>query len=346
MTATAMVDEYMADEQVQLSTRADLPGTKLKLSRLGYGTSMLMSRLGRRQSLRLVAAALDAGITHFDTARLYGYGEAESVLGEALRGRRDRVTIATKAGILPPKPSAALSLARHVGRRVVSLNPELRARFRRAAEGMVKAGRFDIPALATSLDTSLRQLRTEKVDLLLLHECGEEDLRREELFRFLEEARAAGKITQYGLACTPEVTETALRSYPRFTPVIQFPSSVFERNLDRMHIPEECLVITHSALSSGFAELCSKLETDAALREMWSWRLGIDCGQRSAIAAMMLQYAAMRNRNGAVLFATANEQHIATSVRALENQYTRAQCDTLASLVNKLRGPAMGSGPQ
>src|SRR3954452_8900176 len=77
-------------------------------SRLGFGCGSVMGRVGRAASLRAIAAALDAGITHFDVARLYGYGEAETLLGEALRGRRDRVVIASKFGLMPPQASRAL----------------------------------------------------------------------------------------------------------------------------------------------------------------------------------------------------------------------------------------------
>ena len=66
--------------------RVELPGSELRLSRLGFGTAGLMARLGRRESVRLVEIAHDSGITHFDTARAYGYGEAESALGDFLAG--------------------------------------------------------------------------------------------------------------------------------------------------------------------------------------------------------------------------------------------------------------------
>jgi len=62
-------------------------------SRLGFGCGGVMGRVGRGQSLRAIAAALDGGITRFDVAPLYGYGEAE-VLGEALADKRDLVVLA------------------------------------------------------------------------------------------------------------------------------------------------------------------------------------------------------------------------------------------------------------
>ena len=99
-------------------------------ARLGFGCSMLMSRLNRADSLRLLNRAYDAGIRHFDTARLYGYGEAESVLGDFLKERRATVTVATKVGILPPKRTVLLTLAKAAARKIVAVSPALRARFR------------------------------------------------------------------------------------------------------------------------------------------------------------------------------------------------------------------------
>ena len=74
-------------------------------SRLGFGCASVIGRVSRRESERAIAAALDHGITHFDVAPAYGYGEAETVLGAALKGRRDRVVIASKFGLAAPRAS-------------------------------------------------------------------------------------------------------------------------------------------------------------------------------------------------------------------------------------------------
>ena len=68
--------------------------------RVGLGCVNLGSSTGtsERAGVRLVHAALDAGITLFDTADAYGAGASERVLGRALRGRREGVEIATKGG--------------------------------------------------------------------------------------------------------------------------------------------------------------------------------------------------------------------------------------------------------
>jgi aryl-alcohol dehydrogenase-like predicted oxidoreductase len=60
----------------------------MNASVLGFGCSAVLGRAGRRASLAALGAAYEAGITFYDTARSYGYGESEALLGEFLRGRQ------------------------------------------------------------------------------------------------------------------------------------------------------------------------------------------------------------------------------------------------------------------
>src|SRR5581483_5039711 len=70
----------------------------LEVSVIGLGCNNFGKRLDAAATARVVHAALDAGITFFDTADTYGHTRSEEFLGRALRGRRDDVVIATKFG--------------------------------------------------------------------------------------------------------------------------------------------------------------------------------------------------------------------------------------------------------
>ncbi len=72
---------------------------ELRISVAGLGCNNFGRRLNRKETRAVVDAALDAGINFFDTADVYGRGGSERQLGKALRGRRDRVVVATKFGI-------------------------------------------------------------------------------------------------------------------------------------------------------------------------------------------------------------------------------------------------------
>jgi aryl-alcohol dehydrogenase-like predicted oxidoreductase len=105
----------------------------LTVSLAGLGCNNFGARLDQGQTTEVVSAALDAGVTFFDTARSYGEGRSEEFLGVALRDRRDQAVVATKFG-----------------------SQGIEARGSRAE-------------LIRSLEASLRALRTDFVDVLQLH---------------------------------------------------------------------------------------------------------------------------------------------------------------------------------
>lgn len=74
------------------------PGTDLSVSVVGLGCNNFGSRADAHTTQLVVDAAIDQGITLFDTAESYGAGESERLLGRSLKGRRDQVVIATKFG--------------------------------------------------------------------------------------------------------------------------------------------------------------------------------------------------------------------------------------------------------
>ena len=120
------------------------------------------------ESIRAIHAALDEGVTFFDTADMYGAGHSEEVLGEALKGRRDRVVIATKFGdVMDP-----------VTRRAVGF--DARPEF-----------------IRQSLEASLRRLNTDYVDLYQFHIWGHPPAEAIPVRETLEELTREGKIRGY-----------------------------------------------------------------------------------------------------------------------------------------------------
>lgn len=127
--------------------------------RLGQGTwNMGDDPARRRAELEALRAGIELGMTLIDTAEMYGDGRSEALVGEAIAGQRDKVFLVSK--VLPQNAS--------------------RAGVARACEG------------------SLRRLKTDRLDLYLLHWSGSHPLA--ETVRGFEDLVAAGKIRAWGVS--------------------------------------------------------------------------------------------------------------------------------------------------
>jgi aryl-alcohol dehydrogenase-like predicted oxidoreductase len=124
----------------------------LRVSVLGLGTNAFGARAGRETAIEMVHRALDAGVTLFDTANVYQDGLSETILGEAVRGRRDRCIIATKAGLpIGAGPHDSGSSRHHLER-------ELAASLRRLGTDYVDLYQVHTFDPATPLEETLRAL--------------------------------------------------------------------------------------------------------------------------------------------------------------------------------------------
>src|SRR3990167_3531634 len=156
-----------------------------KSSLLAFGCASIMGRVGRHQSAIAVNNALEAGITHFDIARSYGYGEAESCVGTLLKRNRHRVVIASKFGITPSKSSYMLKCLKPLARMGRTILPKKIYKKTASAYGINPvAEKFVIKNITGGLETTLNNLQTDFLDIFFLHECHHGSI-TEELHGFL-----------------------------------------------------------------------------------------------------------------------------------------------------------------
>lgn len=203
--------------------RTLLPGTNLSATRLGLGTASLHHAFRSRDRQALLSAALDAGFTHFDTARMYGEGMAERELGQFFTGGlRQQVTIATKFGI-PARALferfPALMYAQRamggVGRRLglAPVGERVRALSREAAEN--------------SLTRSLKALRTDWVDILFVHEPVVSDIAAlQNLAEWLLQQKSSGRVRYLGLAGSAANCVAVMRQVEGVFDVLQVEDSL------------------------------------------------------------------------------------------------------------------------
>ncbi len=151
----------------------DLGQTGLKVSVLGFGASPLGGEFGaidESEGIRSVHRAIDLGINFFDTAPFYGRTRSETVLGQALEGRRHEVVLATKVG--------------RYGKTEFDFSPK---------------------TIIAGLEASLNRLKTDHVDVIYVHdiEFGDLALILNETIPALMKAKAQGKIGAVGVSGLP-----------------------------------------------------------------------------------------------------------------------------------------------
>lgn len=208
-----------------MSERAKSSGAAAAISRIGFGCARIYGGSETRRSTRLIEAALNAGIRHFDTAPMYGGGRAEEVLGQVLSGIPD-VTVATKVGIGRPPPNSErpikIAYRRFVHPMLTDM-PSVKARLRKlqtelwhSGSGTAKVQRSLSGAeIRRELTESLLRLKRDRVALYLVHEPDQFTLDDEALETFTALKRE-GIVDAFGLAYGRVVD-----SAPNFGTVVQ-----------------------------------------------------------------------------------------------------------------------------
>jgi aryl-alcohol dehydrogenase-like predicted oxidoreductase len=189
--------------------------TDLSVSAIGFGCARIggiFESAGRKATVGVLQRAVDEGIRLFDTEDMYAQGNSERLLGEALKGRRDRVVIATKFGYVVPSSTRWAS-------RVKPLLKPIVVRLGRRARAAPKVGAGQVwlqdfsPAhIQASVEASLRRLHTDYLDIYQLHSPPRDALERAEFVESLERLRQQGKIRYWGVACErPDDVSACLR---------------------------------------------------------------------------------------------------------------------------------------
>ncbi|MCQ4085562.1 aldo/keto reductase [Saccharibacillus sp. JS10] len=131
--------------------------TGMDVSVLGFGASEIGSGVSQNDVDKLLGSAIDEGLNIIDTAECYG--DSEELIGRAISHRRDDFYLFTKCG--------------HASR--------------------IDGADWDPVTLAATIDRSLKRLQVDHVDMIHLHSCSEEVLRKGEVIEVLQRAKQDGK---------------------------------------------------------------------------------------------------------------------------------------------------------
>ena len=206
---------------------AEIPGTALKVSRVGLGTwaigGLMWGGSDEAESVSTIRAALDQGITLIDTAPAYGFGRSEEIVGEALAGgRRSGAIIATKVGLEWRDGKV----------------------FRNASRARIM----------TEIDDSLRRLKTDHIDIYQVH-WPDPLTPIEETAEAMLDLHRQGKIGAIGAS---NFSVAQMEAFRRVAPlhVAQPPYNLFERESEAEILP---YCRKHQIATLGYGALCRGL---------------------------------------------------------------------------------------
>lgn len=298
-----------------------LPGSGGRMTtQLGFGCAYLSTaRTQETKSRRLLDAAWDAGIRHFDVAPFYGNGGTEALLGEFLREHPD-ASVTTKYGLLPP--TSAERVARRIRRQIPGLKQRL-------THLNPRKGRFDGHEARLFLERSLRRLNREFIDMFLLHEPEVGDLVHDDLLEFLHMAKAQGKIGEFGIGGEYRHIPDLYANRKEYCRILQFEWSILGPPLT---IPDSYR-IHYRVFAKASRTLSQRFDRDPDLARRWSDATGTDLAEPAVLSRLLLRVALDVWPDSPVLFSTANERHIFDNVRAAEEDGLRLPAERLAALI-------------
>ncbi|MFH5776589.1 aldo/keto reductase [Paracoccus sp. NGMCC 1.201697] len=211
-------------------------GSGITASVIGLGTwaigGWMWGGTDRAASIAAIQAAVDEGVSLIDTAPAYGQGVAEEIVGEALQGRRDKVVLATKCGLIWHARQGnhffdydGQPVHRHLGR----------------------------ASIIHEVEQSLRRLRTDCIDHYITH-WQDPTTPVEETMAALEELKRAGKIRSIG-ASNCSVSDVRAYLAAGQLDAVQEEYSMLRRDIEDTLLPV-CLqagvsVLSYSSLALG-----------------------------------------------------------------------------------------------
>jgi len=283
-------------------------------SRLGFGCASLGSRVSAADGLNALAGAFDAGVNWFDVAPAYGAGEAETLLGRFLRGRRDSAFVVTKVGMAPPRRLGALRIAYALGRPLAARATALRSSFRSLAFTRNRHMPLTAALIERSIGESLHRLGVDCVDVYALHDPDPADVARDDVRAALARTVERGQARAVAVAGGFDACRAALAAGGTYV-ALQTSAADLDHGGAEL-AGAGLLLVSHSVFGVGggaLAQLRAKLAA-APERHRRLVLAGYEADSRRAAAELLLDCALANNPEGVVLASMFDVDHRAADL--------------------------------
>ena len=269
----------------------------------GLGVNSAEDMLNEQEAIKLLNDALDRGIDFFDTARMYG--DSETIIGKAFASKRDQVVLASKC--------------RHLRDKIGKLPKSKQIK--------------DI--ILASLEESLVCLRTDYLDVYMLHQADVEILRNEEISHAFLELKAKGTVRAIGVS-TYSVEETAMAIDSEVWDLIQLPFNLMDQRQAALFAKAKesgVGIIIRSVLLKGLLSDRGKdlppplAEVEAHIKKFGE----LTNGGQFDLPALAIKFALSFQEVSAVLVGIDKESYLDHAVKSANGQYLNEERLRLAS---------------
>ena len=282
-------------------------------NKLGFGCASLSSMKSSRSVNRLLQTAYNLGITHFDTAPLYGQGFSETLLGTFIKNKRDKITVTTKFGLgnysvsnIPPVLALPLNYYRKTLKWKLSKSQLRESKPANEIDGnqtdlkTQAVKRISKAEIESSLSKSLIRLNTDYIDYYLLHENIPLNI-EEDAMEFLLRMKQRGIILALGIGSNLKMIDSLADNSIMNWQVLQYEyvpgqfSKLLEKHSGKIHF-------IHSSL-----KYCKNILAKDIPAESQAGYVLADC--------------ARQNISGKVLFSTRNISRLEKNLRSFHKYY-------------------------
>ena len=281
------------------------------IDNIGLGCVSLSTLPFEKTALKILNTAFEAGITHFDTAPLYGNGYSEKIVGKFLKTKRNKISITTKFGLSPKNPKQIpvwMALPLNSIKKKLYPIPNNYNSFQ--APVLIDYRKIDLSDIQNSFENSVKNLQVKYIDYYFLHE-GLPFFLTDEAMKYLEILKKNGDVGNVGIATSQINIKQLKADNCDFWDILQYENGSSYHPDDLINIYPNQRHFYHSIFKSSAAN-------------------NIKPDYKNNINGMLLARSIYNNPKGKVLFGTSNINHLNINLKALDN------CNKMdISLVNK-----------
>lgn len=317
--------------------------TGLKVSEIGLGCSHIGQGLIKRykkESIRVLHRAYELGVDFYDTADSYTNGRSEKLIGSAFKGRRDRIIIASKVGMLH---SSLYRLGKTFLPFLVPIRGVIEPWKSTIRKISNRRQEFSPLHIKKSIERSLRNLKTDYLDLYQLHNSPSWIIERGEVFETLDLLKSQGKIRFYGISARTIGDAILCLKYSNISS-LQIVFNLLQQDASKELFPlvkqRKIAVIVRVPLARGLltknmtdksGELLNRIDLQVARAKTKGFSFLVN--EKRSLCQAALQFVLGHPQVSVVIPGTNKVKHLEDNVKALESPpLTEEELEKIASL--------------